>query len=60
MVARGNDTGSRSSLLGEAVAGPLQGKQTAWVTAVDTFWFAAKAFQAELTLADVGEAGEAR
>ncbi len=53
VVARDADTGSKWTLLGEAVAGPLQGEQLTQVTAVDTFWFAAKAFQPELTLTDI-------
>ncbi|MCC6436605.1 MAG: DUF3179 domain-containing protein [Acidimicrobiales bacterium] len=41
------ETGSRWNVLGDAVAGPLAGRQLTRITHVDTFWFAWAAFKPE-------------
>ena len=53
IIARDTGTGSGWTLLGNAVDGPLAGRRLVQVPAVDTFWFAAKAFQPELTVTDL-------
>ncbi|MGD9750982.1 MAG: DUF3179 domain-containing protein [Acidimicrobiia bacterium] len=40
-------TGSRWNVLGDAVSGPLAGRELTRITHVDTFWFAWAAFQPE-------------
>ena len=47
-----DQTGSTWSLLGRAVAGPLEGSRLERVTHVDTFWFAWAAFQPGSALID--------
>jgi len=44
------ETGSTWNVLGEAIAGPLQGRRLETVTHLDTFWFAWVAFQPDTTL----------
>jgi hypothetical protein len=46
------ETGSTWTILGQAVAGPLEGKQLDRVEHVDTFWFAWSAFQPETAVID--------
>lgn len=48
VVATDVETGSGWTLLGEAVSGPLAGTRLERIPHIDTFWFAAKAFQPEL------------
>jgi len=43
-------TGSTWNVLGEAVAGPLRGRQLKPITHLDTFWFAWVAFQPDTDL----------
>jgi hypothetical protein len=47
---RDSQTGSTWNVLGEATAGPLQGRRLRPVTHLDTFWFAWVAFQPETRL----------
>jgi hypothetical protein len=47
---RDDETGSTWNVLGEAVAGQLQGKQLEAVPHIDTFWFAWAAFQPDTRL----------
>ena len=46
------ETGSTWSILGEAVAGPLQGEQLEAIPHLDTFWFAAQAFRPDIEVLD--------
>ena len=39
------ETGSRWNVLGDAISGPLAGRELTRITHVDTFWFAWAAFQ---------------
>ncbi len=45
-----NETGSSWSLLGRALAGPLAGTQLESIEHVDTFWFAAAAFNSDIQI----------
>lgn len=45
-----DQTGSTWNVLGEATAGPLQGRRLQPITHLDTFWFAWVAFQSDTTL----------
>jgi hypothetical protein len=47
-----DDTGTRWSLTGDAVSGPLKGKRLDSVPHLDTFWFAWSTYQPETTLID--------
>ena len=47
---RDDQTGSTWNVLGEATAGPLQGRRLQPITHLDTFWFAWVAFQPDTTL----------
>ncbi len=47
-----DQTGSTWSLLGRALDGPLAGAQLAPIEHIDTFWFAAAAFDPDLQLLD--------
>jgi Protein of unknown function (DUF3179) len=47
---RDSQTGSKWNVLGEAIAGPLNGRRLRPVTHLDTFWFAWVAFQPETRL----------
>lgn len=50
VVAKDVETGSGWTLLGEAVTGPLAGTRLERIPHIDTFWFAAKAFQPDLVV----------
>jgi hypothetical protein len=47
-----DQTGSTWTLLGRAVAGPLEGRRLERLTHVDTFWFAWAAFQPDTALVE--------
>lgn len=48
------ETGSGWTLLGEAVSGPLAGTRLERIPHIDTFWFAAKAAEPDLTVVPLG------
>ena len=53
LAARDTQTGSGWTLLGEAVDGPLAGAKLERLAHIDTFWFAAKAFDPGLQVVDL-------
>jgi hypothetical protein len=53
LAARDSQTGSGWTLLGEAVDGPLTGAKLERLAHIDTFWFAAKAFDPDLEVGEV-------
>lgn len=54
VLAVDDETGSGWTLLGEAVSGPLAGTRLERLPHIDTFWFAAKAFQPDLMVVALG------